>query len=168
MTMENKTNKGLHPYLQIVLVILLSLAFILFTQQVKLWKDPSSQPITSSTFLGLGFLGLFSILGVIIKDLTNKININFVRNFPVLGWVSIVSIICCLLSPFVVESILAVNFLSITTPILAFAGVSVANQLVDLSKSTWKIIIISIFVFTGTYVGSALVAQLALFLSGKL
>lgn len=78
-----------------------------------------------------------------------------------------VSIVFCLLSPIVVESILAVNFLAITTPILAFAGISVADQLIDLTKTSWKIMIVAMFVFAGAYVCTTIVAQLGLTLMGS-
>ena len=143
--MEN--NKSLNKYVHFGLVIVLSLVFILFTQQVKLWKNPDSTPIQALTFVGLGFLWLFSMLGILISDLTKKIKVQFIQDFPILGWVSIVSIVFCLMSNFIVEAILAVDFLSITTPVLAFAGISVANQLVDLTKTSWKILIVAIFVF---------------------
>lgn len=56
----------------------------------------------------------------------------------------------------------------INTNILAFAGISVANSLADLSKVSWKIGIVAIFVFIGTYLGSSIIAQTGLMLSGKL
>lgn len=83
-----------------------------------------------------------------------------------MGWVSIVSFLCCLASNFFVKAINGVDFLSITTPILAFAGVSVANSLKDLTKSSWKIGIVAIFVFIGTYLGSALISQIGLWITG--
>lgn len=62
----------------------------------------------------------------------------------------------------------AVDFLSITTPILAFAGISVANRLEKIKSISWKIAIVGVFVFIGTYLGSALISQLALSLAGKI
>lgn len=162
--MEN--SKGLNKYVQFGLVIALSLVFILFTQQVKLWKNPDSTPIQGLTFVGLGFLWLFSILGIWISDQTKKIKVQFIQDFPILGWVSIVSIVFCLMSNFIVEAILAVDFLSITTPVLAFAGISVANQLVDLTKTSWKILIVAIFVFSGAYLLTTIVAQIGLTIAG--
>lgn len=162
--MEN--NKSLNKYVHFGLVIVLSLVFILFTQQVKLWKNPDSTPIQALTFVGLGFLWLFSMLGIWISDLTKKIKVQFIQDFPILGWVSIVSIVFCLMSNYIVEAILAVDFLSITTPVLAFAGISVANQLVDLTKTSWKILIVAIFVFSGAYLLTTIVAQIGLTLAG--
>ncbi|MFL2136994.1 hypothetical protein ACEN33_11400 [Ruoffia sp. FAM 24228] len=162
--MEN--NKSLNKYAHFGLVIVLSLVFILFTQQVKLWKNPDSTPIQALTFVSLGFLWLFSMLGILISDLTKKIKVQFIQDFPILGWVSIVSIVFCLMSNFIVEAILAVDFLSITTPVLAFAGISVANQLVDLTKTSWKILIVAIFVFSGAYLLTTIVAQFELSIAG--
>ena len=162
--MEN--NKSLNKYVHFGLVIVLTLVFILFTQQVKLWKNPDSTPIQALTFVGLGFLWLFSMLGILISDLTKKIKVQFIQDFPILGWVSIVSIVFCLMSNFIVEAILAVDFLSITTPVLAFAGISVANQLVDLTKTSWKILIVAIFVFSGAYLLTTIVAQFGLSIAG--
>jgi hypothetical protein len=147
-------------------VLLLSVALVLFTQQMKLWVDPESTPITTLTLGGIATLWLFSLLGLIIGDLMTLSRLPVVRDFPVLGWVSLVSLAGCLAWGGFVDAIGAVDFLSLTTPILAFAGVSVADRLVDLSKTSWKVAITAIFVFIGTYVGSALLAQFGLSVTG--
>ena len=67
----------------------------------------------------------------------------------------------------VVKAINGVDFLSITTPILTYAGISVANKLGVLRSLSWKIAITGIFVFIGTYLGSATLAQIGLFLANK-
>lgn len=81
--------------------------------------------------------------------------------------VSIVSLIFCLLSPYCVRVINAVDFLSLTTSVLAFAGISVTHRLKDLSKISWKILIVSLFVFFGMYFMDTLISQVALNLSGR-
>lgn len=148
-------------------VLLLSVALVLFTQQMKLWVSPESTPITALTLAGIGTLWLFSLLGLVIGDLMTLSRLPVVRDFPVLGWVSLVSLAGCLAWGGFVDAIGAVDFLSLTTPILAFAGVSVADRLVDLSKTSWKVAITAIFVFIGTYVGSALLAQFGLSVAGS-
>ena len=90
-----------------------------------------------------------------------------VQGFPILGWVSIVSLIFCLISPYCVRVINAVDFLSLTTSVLAFAGISVTHRLKDLSKISWKILIVALFVFFGMYFMDTLISQIALSLSGK-
>lgn len=96
-----------------------------------------------------------------------KAPLKFLREFPMLGWVAVTSLILCMCFDFFVEAIGYVDFLSITTPILTFAGISVVDRLVDLRKTSWKVGIVAVFVFTGTYVGSALLSELGLFLAGK-
>ncbi|WON76775.1 hypothetical protein [Serratia sp. UGAL515B_01] len=55
-----------------------------------------------------------------------------------------------------------IDFLSTTTPLLAFAGLSVGNSLDKLKSLSWKIVIISLVVFTCAFFGAAFVAQLIL------
>ncbi|PIC64659.1 hypothetical protein CSV79_05835 [Sporosarcina sp. P13] len=156
-----------NQYVKYALIVLLSIGLILFTQEIKLIKNPESTPVTSMTYLGLAFLWLFSMVGIAVSDLSKKVPIKIIQDFPVLGWVSISSLIFCLTSDLFIEAIRAVDFLSITTPILTYAGISVADRLTDLRKTSWKIAIVAMFVFTGTYIGSALLAQMGFMFSGK-
>lgn len=165
--MTTRTGNERNVYVTYAFILLVSVALILFTQQVKLWKDPTSTPITAMTFAGLGCLWAFSMIGIGVSSLTKKIPLKIVRDFPILGWVSVSSLIICTTSDFFIEAIHAVDFLAITTPILTFAGISVANRLTDLRKTSWKVAIVAAFVFTGTYVGSALLAQFGLMVSGR-
>ncbi|MDH6363312.1 hypothetical protein M2139_000268 [Enterococcus sp. PF1-24] len=156
-----------NEYLQVSLILLMSVLFILFTQGIKLIKNPASTPITLQTFQGLAVLWSFSMIGIFVSKLVKRTGIKILADFPILGWVSLVSLFFCLISDFFVKAISGVDFLSITTPILAFAGISVANSLSDLRKTSWKIAIVAIFVFIGTYLGSSIIAQIGLWLSGK-
>ncbi|MGO2953324.1 MAG: hypothetical protein ACTIDH_06900 [Lactobacillus sp.] len=149
------------------LILALSVSLVLFVQWIKLLKNSKSTPITTDTFIGLGLLWLFSLLGIIISMLMKRMPWKIVQGFPILGWVSIVSLIFCLISSYCVRVINAVDFLSLTTSVLAFAGISVTYRLKDLSKISWKILIVALFVFLGMYFMDALISQIALNLSGK-
>ncbi|WP_198025349.1 DUF3100 domain-containing protein [Brachybacterium phenoliresistens] len=153
-------------YATFAAVLLLSVALVLFTQQMKLWVNPESTPLTALTIGGLATLWLFAMIGIVIGDLMTLSRVPVLRDFPVLGWVSLTSLAGCLAWGGFVDAIGAVDFLSLTTPILAFAGVSVADRMVDLSRTSWKVAITAVFVFIGTYVGSALLAQFGLSVSG--
>ena len=59
-----------------------------------------------------------------------------------------------------------VNFLATTTPILAYAGLSIGLQVKRMREVSWKLIIVAIIVFLGTFFGSALVAQAILSMQG--
>ncbi|QEL12424.1 DUF3100 domain-containing protein [Kushneria phosphatilytica] len=86
---------------------------------------------------------------------------------PGVAWVSLVSILLTLPwfpgSGWMVEQLKAVNFLAIVTPVLAYAGLALTRREFTMFRQTgWKLVIIALLVFTGTYIGSALVAQLLL------
>ena len=156
-----------NSYIKYGLIVLLSLLLIVFTQFIKQLKNPDSMAVTGMTVAGLIALWVFSMIGIFISEKLKTCSVNFLREFPVLGWVAITSLVMCLISDFFVQAIRAVDFLSITTPILTFAGISVANRLVDLKNTSWKVAIVAIFVFSGTYIGSTLMAQIGLFLAGR-
>ena len=61
-----------------------------------------------------------------------------------------------------------VNFLATTTPILAYAGLSVGSQVTQMREVSWKLVIVAVFVFFGTFFGSALVAQAVLSFQGTI
>lgn len=155
-----------HDLIVSAAVLLLSIFLIVFTQQLKTLFSARVTPLTMMTFAGLASLWLFSMAGVAVGHAANRVKVGFIRDFPVLGWVSLVSLMSCLAFPGFVTAIGAVDFLSITTPVLAFAGISVADRLADLSKASWRVAITATFVFIGTYVGSALLAQFGLTVSG--
>lgn len=52
-----------------------------------------------------------------------------------------------------------VSFVALCTPILAYAGVSIGKDLDAFAKTGWRIVILAIVVFVGTYIASALIAQ---------
>ena len=53
-----------------------------------------------------------------------------------------------------------VNFLALCTPILAYAGIYTGKNLETLKKTGWKFLILALFVMLGTYLGSAIIAQI--------
>lgn len=61
-----------------------------------------------------------------------------------------------------------VNFLALTTPILAYVGIGIGRDLPALKKIGWRIVVISLFVMTGTYVASAGIAQVVLKFLGEI
>ncbi|EFA6621738.1 hypothetical protein ABGK97_000498 [Escherichia albertii] len=59
-----------------------------------------------------------------------------------------------------------IDFLATTTPLLAFAGLSVGNSLDKLKSLSWRIVIISLLVFMTAFFGAAIVAQSILQMQG--
>jgi hypothetical protein len=58
--------------------------------------------------------------------------------------------------------------ISLTTVLLAYAGISMGKDLGDFKKVGVKGVIVTFFVIFGTYVGSALIAQVVLMYTGMI
>ena len=104
------------------------------------------------------------MLSLIIRDLTPKIPL------PSFAWAALIGLI--ITAPFMPTAPILnplfkkIHFLGTTTPILAFAGISVGNRIDELKNTGWKLVLVAFAVFTGTFFGSALVAQLVLKIQG--
>jgi len=61
-----------------------------------------------------------------------------------------------------------VGFLPLCTPILAYAGVSIGKDLDAFAHSGWRIVVLSCVIFVGTYLGSAVIAQIILKYLGQI
>ncbi len=61
-----------------------------------------------------------------------------------------------------------VELISLTTVLLAYAGISMGKDLSDFKKVGVKGVVVTFFVIFGTYVGSALIAQAVLMFTGMI
>ncbi len=59
-----------------------------------------------------------------------------------------------------------VEFLALTTPILAYTGISIGKDLGTFKQQGLKIVLVTLLTFVGTYVGSAIIAEVVLRLTG--
>lgn len=104
------------------------------------------------------------VFSLFIRALTPKLQ------FPAFAWASLTALILSM--PFMPTSEVflrytdQVNFLGTATPILAFAGISVGNKILQLKKLSWKVAIVAVFVFIGTFFGSAIVSHIVLKIQG--
>lgn len=89
---------------------------------------------------------------------------------PIVAYCSILGLlIACPLSPirdFVISSVGKIQFTAPLTMVGAFAGLSMSDQIKSFAKQGWKMIIIGVLVMTGTFLGSALISQIMLSLTG--
>jgi hypothetical protein len=69
---------------------------------------------------------------------------------------------------FINAAIAKVNFMSLTTPILAYAGIAIGKDLGSFKKSGWRIVVLACIVFIGTFIGSAIIAEIVLRLLGQI
>lgn len=106
---------------------------------------------------GMVILYLMSMVGLVVTRIMPFY-------LPGVAWVSLVSIIATLPwfpgNEWMVAKLGAINFLAIVTPVLAYAGLALSNREFTMFRKTgWKLVIISLLVFTGTFLGSAIIAQ---------
>ena len=89
---------------------------------------------------------------------------------PAFAYVSLIALILTMpylpTSKFILKYTNQVNFLGTTTPILAYAGISIGLSITKLAKISWKLIVIACVVFIGTFFGSAIIAQIVLKIQG--
>ena len=71
------------------------------------------------------------------------------------------------LSGTIIKHVSEINFMSLTTPVLAYAGLSLAKDLPLLKESGWKLAVVAMFVFVGTFLGSAIIADIVLRATGQ-
>ncbi|WP_128254814.1 hypothetical protein [Falsirhodobacter deserti] len=109
---------------------------------------------------GMAILYACSVIGLILA--------RFVPFYlPSVGWVSLIAIAITIPgvpgSEWVVEQVGKINFLALATPALAYGGLALsAKEFAIARTSGWKIVIIAICVMLGTYLGSAVIADLTL------
>lgn len=115
---------------------------------------------------GMVMLILGAMAAMIIKDLFPK------SIFPAFGFATIIGLLLSMPYSPTSEVFLTntnnINFMAITTPLLAFAGISVGNKIEALKEMSWKIVIISLIVFTTIFFACASIAHIVLSIQGKI
>lgn len=88
---------------------------------------------------------------------------------PIVAFVSIIGLLAaCPASPvreFVIESTGKINFTAPLTMVGAYAGMSIGDQVKTFARQGWKMILVGVFVMTGTFLGSAIISQVVLSLT---
>ena len=113
---------------------------------------------------GMVIIIIISTLGLIIDKVLPF-------HLPIVVWVSIIAIL--ITSPIFPENIYfaeetaKVNFMALATPILAYAGLSFGKDIHEFKKLGWRIVVVSLVVYTGTFLLATIVAELGFRFTGK-
>ena len=116
-----------------------------------------------------GLPGIITLMVIVLIGMVIHEALPF-KKLPAIAYIGILAFVVTM--PFFPgsEKIVAwtseVNLLALTTPILAYAGISIGNSWVDFAKMGWKTIIVGMLVLLGTYLGSAIVAEIILRIQG--
>lgn len=113
---------------------------------------------------GIIVLASISLLGLMIHRAIPYKGIPSIAYIGILAF--IISIPAVPGSEKIVEWTGKVNLLAIATPILAYAGISIGRSWTDFAKLGWKTVIVGMFVLLGTFLGSAIVAEIILRMQG--
>lgn len=105
-----------------------------------------------------------AMVAMMLKDLFPK------SIFPAFGFATIIGLLLSIpgnpISDVFNEQVANINFMAITTPLLAFAGISVGNKIEELKAMSWKIVVISLIVFTTIFFACASIGHIVLKIQG--
>ena len=142
--------------------LLLMVSVIIILTNVIGYKMPLKDSI-----IGVLLLSAISLIGLTISKFMSR----FVK-LPSMMYVSLLGLLlACPVSPvkdIVVGTTTPVAFLAPATALGAFAGISLGKDLKDFAKMGWKLVLITLFVITGTFIFSALVADIVLKMTGAI
>ena len=142
--------------------LLLMVSVIIILTNVIGYKMPVKDSI-----IGVLLLSAISLIGLTISKFMSR----FVK-LPSMMYVSLLGLLlACPVSPvkdIVVGTTTPVAFLAPASALGAFAGISLGKDLKDFAKMGWKLVLITLFVITGTFIFSALVADIDLKMTGAI
>ncbi|OTP83093.1 hypothetical protein [Gilliamella apicola] len=117
-----------------------------------------------SSLEALAVLVVISIVGFLLSKLPG------LKKFPVILWVSVVAAVASSpIFPYHKELVAItdqVSLLAVCTPVLAYAGLAIGKDLALFKNISWRIIPVSLAVFSGTFIFAALIAQVTLHWEG--
>lgn len=140
--------------LNMTLVLIITGVLITIGNMVGYKVDWYSSLLGMAVMIGIGLVGM--LLSQI--PLLNKL--------PMVFWISFVAVIVSLPafpgSEWIIQTTKKVQFLAITTPILAYAGLSLGKDIEMFKKLSWRIVPVALAVTTGTFIFAAIIAQFVL------
>ena len=142
--------------------LLLMVSVVIILTNVIGYKMPVGDSI-----IGVLLLSAISLVGLTISNFMSR----FVK-LPSMIYVSLLGLLlACPVSPvkdIIVETTTPVAFLAPATALGVFAGISLGKDLKEFAKMGWKLVLITLFVITGTFIFSALVADIVLKMTGAI
>ena len=166
--MSVKQEWGVRIKVLIITALIASLGNVLAT-----WKDVRDGVEGASIVMPWETLSVMVVMLVIVvvgcevDDLLRKINIKL----PTALYISLITLLLSIPNFSPVAGWIETNFakigtLPLCTPILAYAGISIGKDMGDFRKQGIGIVLTSLLAFAGTYIGSAVIAQILLKATG--
>lgn len=131
------------------------LVFICLLLLIVNWVGTKTSPIEALP--GMAILFACCLIGIFVKKIIPV-------SVPNIAWISIAAIFAALpfmpMADYVIAATDKLGLLPLITPALAYAGIAISKSEVSLFKQSGvKIMIIALLTFTGTYLGSVIIAD---------
>ena len=151
----------LEKFKEWLFILCISCTIVIFGNTVNTLtdKNPDAWLSPLANIPGVLILLVISLIGLILAELVPAVHVSI--------WITLIGVLLAMpynpvTGPFVAEQVGKIGLLPLATPILAYAGVSIGKDWVEFKKIGWRGIIVAFLVMIGTYVGSAIIAQIIL------
>jgi len=121
--------------------------------------------LLTALILALGLMLAIIFLSCLLHDVLGKV---LPFDVPIILYIAIITTLLSFegiaggLAVFMATEFAKIQLLPLCTPILAYAGISVGRDLDTFKKQGVAIVIVALITFFGTYVGSAIIAEITL------
>jgi len=110
---------------------------------------------------GMLIIILITLVGIEISNLVP------IKQLPAVFWISLIALLVTSpINPYGAmldkQFLSKINFMAIATPILAYSGLSLGKDLKLIKTLSWRIVIVAIAVYTGTFLCATVIAQIVL------
>lgn len=110
---------------------------------------------------GMLLLLVITLVGIAISEIIP------IKQLPAVFWISIIALlITSPINPYGAmldkQYFSKINFMAIATPILAYSGLSLGKDLKLIKTLSWRIVVVALAVYTGTFLCASAIAQVVL------
>lgn len=146
---------------EMIRVLIFSGAFALIANWISTWKKGT--PINPIQALPM-ILILFAI--IVLANILKKVIDKMGLQLPAIMYISLIGTIASAQfwpgAEIIAANMKNIGLLPLCTPILAYAGIATGKDMAAFKEQGIKIIIITLFALAGTYIGSAIIANVVL------
>lgn len=147
-------------------VLLISALFASIANTIYTWRVPTLEMVKPlEVFPILGLIVAICIFCCLAHDLIDKV-VPF--PIPIILYIALVTTLLSFpniggpIAEFMITDMGKIQLLPLCTPILAYAGVAVGKDLSTFKQQGIAIVVVALITFFGTYVGSAIIAEVVL------
>ncbi|WP_303247563.1 LysO family transporter [uncultured Methanobrevibacter sp.] len=154
---DESESVSVHGITNWVLLLLIFSIIVVIGNYVG-YKHPISESL-----VGMLILSFITLIGMLLERYV-PLNISSIVYISLIGLV--LSLPFMPTSGFIVYYVSKIELLAIVTVFLAYVGIGMGKNWDQFKKMGWRGAIVTVFVITGTYLGSAIIAHVVLILTG--